>query len=469
MSLKSANKGSITLRLTIFYSLATFFLLAFVALFLYWGMSENLYQSDYQYVRDQIHALKNILQNKPHDFSALRQEVDEIPTVISETGYRYFIRVLDETGKLVIQTNGMQENFNEANFFNGKMKPAKKTFDWWIAPDGKEYLLMKARVYWGRSQKLWNTQVALDVSYQKSMIQLYRRYLIIMLLSGTLFSFVLGYWIARRGLKSLRNLTDAAEKITVSSLHQRIDPGSWPKELRTLGLAFNNMLYRIEASFSRLTQFSSDLAHELRTPVNNLMGETEVALSRQLASCDYRQVLESNMEELQRITQMIENLIFIARAENPQRDIPRDFLRVEKEVAIVCEYYQAMADEKKIEIICEGKAQLQANVTMFRRLISNLLSNALKYTENGCVHFKIKEIDKEVSIEIRDNGVGIAEEHLPKIFDRFYRVDAARTQHLGGVGLGLAIVKSIVELHHGVVSIASVLGQGTRVSLRFPR
>src|SRR3990167_11446360 len=266
------------------------------------------------------------------------------------------------------------------------------------------------------SHPSWMIQVALDASYQKKTVNAYRKILIGTLALGTLLAIVLGILIARRAMSHLRELTQTTQKITVDSLHQRLEPKNWPVELQTLAIAFNHMLERIEDSFSRMTQFSGDLAHELRTPINNLIGETEVLLTGKSSLQEYRHGMESNLEELQRITHLIENLLFLSRAENPQLDLKRELLHIEQEVAVVIEYYRSAADEKNIALTYDGHATLYANQIMFRRMISNLLTNALKYTPaHGKIHCRIQS-DPEVQIVIRDNGIGIDQEHLPKIF-----------------------------------------------------
>ena len=296
-----------------------------------------------------------------------------------------------------------------------------------------------------------------------------RKYLIIALFISAIASLLLGFYITQRGMRSLYLLTNRVKTITVTSLHQRTDPDSLPKELKTLAIAFNQMLDRIECSFVRLKQFSSDLAHELRMPINNMIGETEIVLSGNHSITEYQQVMMSNLEEYQRVSHMIENILFLSRAENPQLEIQKTLLNIHDEIACICEYYEAMAEEKNISVTHEGKASMHGNSIMFRRMISNLLSNALKYTpENGWIRFSISSDNNQIKITLSDNGIGIASEHLPKIFDRFYRVDSARSQQSGGTGLGLAIVKSIVDLHRGKIDITSELDAGTNISIIFP-
>lgn len=473
MSWKNAKKEildkiSIRTRLTLFYSLTAFILLTVIALFLYWESINILYRADYQFLSDEVDTIQYILHNKSIDQSQLKQAVLECSKKLGDNIYRYYVRIIDENKNSMLETPGIQAilpldksyNKNNTHLF-------KKNYRWYTHKD-TNYLIMQSPINLP-NQTSGIIQIVLDISYQHAVIS-DRKIFLIVILASTLCSLLLGFFITNRGMHSLYVLTETAQTITATSLHQRIDPKSWPKELRALGIAFNKMLDRIESSFIRLKQFSSDLAHELRIPINNLIGETEITLSRSHSMNEYQQVLMSNLEEFHRITQLIENILFLSRAENPQLEIQKNELNLKREIDMICEYYQAMSEEKNIKMSCEGDASLSVNPIMFRRVISNILSNALKYTlPGGWIHFSIIAMQHQVKITLSDNGIGIPAEHLPKIFDRFYRVDMARSQQSGGIGLGLAIVKSIVDLHQGHVSISSKPDEGTCISLTFPR
>lgn len=460
--------NSIRTRLTIFYTLAAFVLLSLLTLFLYWVTINILYKADYQFLSDEVDTIQYILQDAPIDFNRLKQTVIDTPMQPDHSIYRYYIRIFDENKKVMIETPGMDAVLLAQKYSNKNSEMLGKKRYFWYSINNKNYLLIQSPIELGKQSRIGLIQIALDISYQHVIIN-DRKKIIYSLLVGTISSLVLGFLIAHRGMRSLYKLTKTVEKITAISLDQRIDPKSWPKELAALGIAFNQMLDRIEASFIRLKQFSADLSHELRTPITNLIGETEVTLSYAHSVDEYRQAMESNLEELHRISSLIENILFLARAENPQLDLQKVPLNVHDEIALISEYFQLMADEKNIRIDIEGKGQLDANPVMFRRMISNILSNALKYTPtSGWIRFEIKEPDKHiVQIILSDNGIGIPAEHLPKIFNRFYRIDSARSQLSGGIGLGLAIVKSIVDLHQGIISITSELGKGTTIFLTF--
>ncbi|PTQ76343.1 heavy metal sensor kinase [Nitrosospira multiformis] len=190
---------------------------------------------------------------------------------------------------------------------------------------------------------------------------------------------------------------------------------------------------------------SADLAHELRTPINNPRGEAEVALSRPREAPEYREILASSLEEYDRLSRVMDSLLFLARADNAQAMITRSRIDVRTEVTKVINFYEALAAEQKVRVTCMGDGTMDADPILFRRIISNLLSNALRYTPGGGeVAFSIQCIDSGIEVVCRDSGAGIAQEHLSKIFDRFYRVNPSRNTKKEGAGLGLAIVKSIV-------------------------
>ncbi|MBA2708977.1 MAG: hypothetical protein H0U57_00045 [Tatlockia sp.] len=213
------------------------------------------------------------------------------------------------------------------------------------------------------------------------------------------------------------------------------------------------------------------MAHELRIPLTNLKGEAEIALSMNYSPAEYRQLIESSLEELDRLYEIIENLLFLAKSENPNITLQKSLIKVEREIHLLVNFYQALADDKNINIICEGEGEIRANATMIRRMISNLLSNAIKYSSNnGVINIRIYNLDsKSIQIILQDTGTGIAKEHLSYIFQRFYRADSARSSNIPGIGLGLAIVKSIIDLHKGTISLTSKLNEGTKFVIILPK
>src|SRR5262249_35260306 len=234
----------------------------------------------------------------------------------------------------------------------------------------------------------------------------------------------------------------------------------------------NAMLDRLADSFRRLNQFSADIAHELRTPVNNMRGEAEVALSRARSVDEYREVLTSCLEESVRLSGLITSLLFLARADNPATQLSREPVHVHKELTAVRDYYEAAAGEAKVNLsLMDGEEiMLTVNRGLLQQAIGNLVVNSLAHTPpGGAVTLRAGAENGHVRIEVADTGDGIPAGDLPRVFDRFYRVTQARSSQFGSVGLGLAIVKGIVTLHGGWTEIQSEVGKGTRVALVFPR
>jgi len=227
------------------------------------------------------------------------------------------------------------------------------------------------------------------------------------------------------------------------------------------------MLKRLDDSFTRLSQFSADLAHELRTPVANMMGEAQVALTRERTAAEYRETIESTIGECERLSRIVDNLLFVARVDAAREPIARKRFDARAAVEKIAAFYQTIAEDRHVTITCTGEGQIYADPDLFERAVGNLLDNALRFApDRGSIQVAVSKHSNDFEVAISDNGCGIAAEHLPRVFDRFYRAESSRTSD--GAGLGLALVKSIVELHGGSAAIQSQVGQGTTVTLIFP-
>jgi two-component system heavy metal sensor histidine kinase CusS len=462
------SRWSIVARLTTLYTGSAFAMLMLAAIFLHWTLVVNFHREDGQFLADKVHLLRTILNKTPADAADLQEEVEWETAALHFA--KYYARVLDAQNRTLIETPGMS-NALPASVFpvpsdtaHLEDQVASRTL-----AHGQKFLLLSATAKLGNGNTLREIQVALDVSPEEAFLQRYRRNLAWAVLFGVLFSAVAGAFVARRGMRPLAELTQATDRISASQLHERIAGDGWPRELASLATGFDRMLDRLEDSFRRLSQFSGDLAHELRTPINNLRGEAGVALSQSRTPEEYRRTLESSLEEYARLTRLIDNLLFLARADSPTVEIARAHFDARKAIAAVCEYYDALAEDRGVKISCEGQGDVHADPVLFRQAVSNLLSNALNHTpRGGQVLVQICQRDGRLEIAVSDTGSGISPEHLPRIFDRLYRVDPARSQHPNGSGLGLSIVKSIMALHGGSVEVQSELGKGSRFILKFP-
>jgi two-component system heavy metal sensor histidine kinase CusS len=273
--------------------------------------------------------------------------------------------------------------------------------------------------------------------------------------------------VSKRGLRPLQAMTESLQRVGPSRLHERVTPGDWPRELQPVAIAFDEMLDRLEDSFTRLSQFSADLAHELRTPLANIRGEAEVALTRLRSPNEYQAVIESSVAECARLGGIIDNLLFLARAEAAESKVHLSLFDGYRAIERIVAYNEAISEERRLTITCDGKGKVYADPVLFGRAVSNLVDNAVRFTpDGGHITISLRTNDNEARVVVEDNGCGIAPDHLPRIFDRFYRVDRSRGSE--GTGLGLALVKSIAQLHGGSIDVVSHLGGGTRFTLRFP-
>lgn len=458
---------SITTRLTILITASCFTILLASGYFLYWTVEKSLDSEAAQFLADKVFVLRAIAQDRPDDHAALDEET-RIEGAARRFS-RYYVRILDQAGRTIIETPGMRDVLAPQTF------PAPDTADapWerkreLDLPGGQTIAAMSALANTHDGDR-WIVQLALDVSSKSHVLSSYRRNLAVVLGIGLLISALAAQVIARRGLAPLAAITRSARAISAASLGHRVGSSVWPRELTELAAAFDQMLARLDESFRRLSQFSADLAHELRTPMTAFLTQAQVTLSRPRSVVEYREVLESGIEEFERLARMIDSLLFLARAEQAPERVERETLDVRQAIANVIDLHRNMADERQVQLECGGDATIVANAGMVQRAVSNLLSNALRHTPaNGrvSVHIVQNEADS-ATVSVSDSGCGIGAEHLPHLFDRFYRADPSRAHQTGGFGLGLALVRSIMTLHGGEATIESELGKGTTVRLRF--
>jgi len=289
--------------------------------------------------------------------------------------------------------------------------------------------------------------------------------------AGILLATGLGFWAVRSGLRPLRGMAAKANDIHTHHLNTRLDPASMPAELRELSTAFNDMLDRLEEGVQRLSGFAADLAHDLRTPVNALMMQTQVALGQERSVEEYQFLLASNQEEYERLSRMIENTLFLARAENAQLALSRERLDVGRELAHVADYFEMLAEEKGVQLTLGAMPAhpLFADPVLLRRAVNNLMSNAITYTPpGGRVRVDARAEGPWIAISVANSGDGVPSFDLERVFDRYYQADPARASG-SSVGLGLPIVRVIMHLHGGSAQAEIRPGADTVFSLRFPR
>ena len=460
---------TLAFRLTAWYVLAGLALVVFATASLYFVLVAELQKSTDLFLADKMNVLRTMLRERPDDWDALREEIE-----LESAARRYqqfYIRLLDERNLPLLTTPGMAEQL-DLQQLTAQTQGRPERAEGMKGRNGRSFFVMSAAATVGDSVRTDTMQIAIDISQQEELLARYRhRFWVI--LAGTLAIFPLvGYQIARRSIRPVREVAATARHISSTNLHERIQPEGYPSELASLAATFNTMLDGLEESFGRISRFSADIAHDLRTPVNNIRGEAEVALARARTVDEYREVLGSCLEEAVRLSDLISDLLFLARSESPLAHLHRESINVGELLSGIREYYEASATDRGVSlstVVPNGSVIAQLDRTLLQRAVGNLVSNALAHTPPGkSVVLGASVESAAVRIEISDTGAGIPPEALPRVFDRFFRVDESRSQASGGTGLGLAIVQSIMQLHGGNVEIASKVGQGTQVTLRLP-
>lgn len=437
--------------------------------FLYWVLASNLARQEDRFSGDELSNVRMVLAHAASTRAAIQapQHLDE--------GRELYVRLLGKDGQVLLETPGMQREV-----------PAPPAHEW--APvlasirspagarggvrtgRGEYFETLTAPAQLGPASPVAYIQVATNRGDEDRLLALYRDRMALVIGLATLATIVAGYLIARAGTRPVLAIDAAAARIGSRTMHERIATVGLPAELAGLAQTFNTMLDRLEQSFKRVSQFSDDVAHELRSPINNMRGEIEVALAREREPEAYRQVLGSCLEECGRISRIIKSLLFLARDDDNGSSLQREPCDVGRELEAVREFYEPAAAEQGLALTVSVEPGLTASLdrTLFQQAVANLISNALAHTPpDGEIRIAARRRGASARLTVADTGSGIAPEHLPFVFDRLYRATLSRsgTEH---AGLGLAVVRSIVQRHGGEARIESAVGRGTEVELTFP-
>ncbi len=452
---------SLTLRLTVLFSaVATVVFLAFG-----WIIGHAI---EKHFVLEDINELKIILKAveqslatpQPYnDLSPIKQRYDDI-LVGHHSALLY---ITNASGKPLYSSHGLDFSLiprpSAEQFLQGDIQQWSDT--------QQNYRVLTQQIT-GKNNGPYTIIIAVTTDFHLHFFNNFRRTLWLMIISGVVIMGLMGWIAVQQGHRPLHHIVDQISRISANELNTRLSPNTVPAELTELAVSFNELLQRMEEAFIRLSNFSADIAHELRTPVTNLMTQTQVALSQARSAVEYQEILYSNMEEYERIAQMIGDMLFLAKADNGLNPPSAVNINLESEVSNLFDYYEAWAEECHVSLVLEGTACIKGDPLMLRRALSNLLSNAIRHTPaNNCVTVNLRCDENKIFIVVENPGVPVSTEHLSKLFDRFYRIDPSRQRSGEGAGLGLAIVKSIIETHGGRI-IATSNETGTQFRINLP-
>jgi two-component system heavy metal sensor histidine kinase CusS len=428
--------------------------------YLYYALNAQLRAADDAMLLGKIAQLRHLSSETPSADDLARNTHRYTDVVSGHDGL--ILRVATPAGRTLIEVNPEGEVVTMPPLIQAETSPAESAVHTWTSMSG---IASRAVL------------VAQDGDSRAALLANYQRHIVFAVVGGVAAVALLSLLLVRSTLRGLARIGRQAAAVVPSQLDTRLTLEGAPRELADLLASLNAMLTRLQDGFARLSQFSADLAHDFRTPLANLVGQTEVTLAHPRTVEEYRSVLESNLEEYARLSHMIEDMLFLARADHARVALSVAPLDARHEIQVLVDYFEAVAADREIAIRVTGDAQVRADATLLRRAINNLLDNALRYTPTGeRIDVVVEHLPHEIGIVVRNPGPTIPAESLPLLFERFYRGDPSRAQSGAqsgepssqSTGLGLAIVKTIMDLHGGTVQASSPPGGRTEFRLVFP-
>lgn len=444
------------------------FIVCFFTCILLYGLSLFIERSFEKYsVAQNVTELHSVIESIERELSYYdpqedRENLIQNILLIMATHNQLLVCIVDEHNNILYKTRGPNLLLTRKTLNLNSIISKQKTDIWDY--DHHSYRVAASQFLTIKDKK-YTTIIAIERDFQLEFVnRLHDGMLILIFLACllTLFGTLITIYVTQ---KPINQLISIIESVNSKSLNYRIPVSAVSVKYISLIKAFNNMLSRMEFVFQRQSNFTADIAHEMRTPITNLTTQTQIALNNARTTDEYKEVLYSHLEEFERLSQIITDMLFLAHADNKLLKPELSKIDIVKLFNVMFDYYEFIAEEKNINLVLKGHCNLmQGDKLMINRAIGNLLSNAINYTPSGeTITVKINQINQQmIKIVIANPGKEINKKHLPHLFDRFYRIDESRHRNGQGAGIGLAIVKSIVEAHNGSISVKS-----DKISTRF--
>ena len=457
------KKLSIGTRLTLWY-VAIFALAQIIfGAGMWFSLSYHLYDLADDSLENQIEDLKNFMEAQKKDASIAKLQEEVAEAYLLEHSGDY-LELSADNDQLIYRSNFLQSHAVKmpAGQFD---KPMFRSF--WIA--GRPFRFTVEKLSANGHTYRATTGVPMDDEVET--LHLFRTYLFMFAPLLFLVAAIGGNWLSRRALAPVDAIVQTAHQIGGVNLDRRLPRLETGDELQRLSDTLNEMLDRIEKAFLRVTQFTADASHELRTPISLIRTEAELALRRSRGEAEYKESLRAILLEAERTTSIVEQLLALARADSDRQTLRMETVDLSELIREAHESWRQVAEIRGLQFSAgiEENILVIGDLTALRKLADLLIDNALKYTPSpGDVQLSLRQAGENAVVAVRDSGPGIAESEQVKIFERFYRVDKARSREQGGSGLGLAIAKWIVTQHRGTISIKSALGAGSTFSVELP-
>jgi len=457
-------------KLAVWYTATFLTIILLIFGFLDYRLRHSLLKEIDRMLLDEAHEIINEAQGNPAGLESELQEYGKISS--NRKYYQIAFRVLDKDGNSLYtypRLRGITFPFSRLSL---NLTSLKTFISQNIEVPSKGTPFRLCTYYYKEGGELqYVAQVVTHLRMMKKNILNFRRNLAIAFFLAFLFGSLGGWVLSRRTLRPIKEITATTKRITATSLSERLSLHGTDDELDHLAGTINKMLARLEQSFQRLSQFTADAAHELRTPVAALKGETEVLLSQRRSPEEYREALSNNLERLDFLTKLVNDLLLLSQADEGKQTLQVETILLHDLLRELWDAFSIVAAQKRIEFTfaCSEELKIKGDSLKLKQLFSNLIDNCIKYTpEGGEILFSSKREYDGVEITLKDSGIGIPEDELPRIFDRFYRVDKSRSRLSGGTGLGLSMCQWIVKAHQGTIHVDSQPHQGTTFTVTLP-
>lgn len=443
-----AQGPSLAWRLALAFAAVCALVLGVAGVFLYRSLESELIYRDDQALLGRLEQVRALLQDSD-SLDVLQQRPRLYQNMLGNQESLLLVSRAD--GTPVIAINPRRQKVPQVVPIPEQRAPQPADIHRWRSIDAAPLLLLAGQAQGPRGEAL-TVVVGKRLAEREAMLASYRLRVYLAVGVGALLAFAVGLLLLRRALLPLRQMTRTVAEIDLRSLDRRLQLHTIPMELHEPVQALNGMLARLDDSFGRLSQFSADLAHEIRTPLHNLLGSNGLALSQPRSSDEYQELLASNLEEFERLNRMVENLLFLARADHGERLLNLQAVDLQALGEDLCAYFEALAEDRHLRLDNQLHGNLDGDLQLLQRALGNLLANAVRHATPGST-VTLTRIGFQLNVA--NQGQPIAQQHLTRLFDRFYRVDASRAEPGDSGGLGLAIVRSIMQLHGGHVTVSS--------------